>query len=1029
MIRHRSLFYQLVVTGTAVIVVLGVLWIGCGAWFRQQRDKAARARSLADNIRLQVLQARRTEKDFLLRDSRTAQFFESDFGTSNEQRTQNLKRHLAAVNGIARALVLSELLPDEAEMHRHLETATASYQTAFMDMVGAYRILGYRNWGLVRQLRDAADYVDSKAGPLDSPQIRIALLELRRRETDYLLSGDDYRTEVRDALEGLAQLIDEHPVAGSGEAREELSEAIQLYEDAFENHVQLNERIGLSEQDGLRGQMRDAAQTIERIAADVAARSAADEKAAEQASNLSHFVILLIGCLICALVFYFLARSIVKPLGVLKTEAQRLGRGDLAARATVSSGSEIGDLATAMNQMADSLQSAYDQQQEMSKQREEAQRALSRSETLYRSLVENIPLSLFQKDLNLRFMFGNQRFCDAIGRPEKEIVGKTDYDFFPKQLAAKYQTDDRSVMESEESIDVVEENVTADGTTRYVEVMKSPIRDDEGSLIGVQGLFWDVTDRVVAERSLNEANQFLDSIINNIPVMMFVKSAVDLSYVRVNSTFEELVGQSNAELVGQTDFDIYPEEQAEIFRTNDREVLESGRLLDIPEEPIQTKNHGLRVLHTKKIPIMDRTGRPSFLLGVSEDITVQKEAERALHEAKEAAESASRAKSDFLANMSHEIRTPMNAVIGMTELLLDTDLDPSQHDYVRMAHDSGESLLLLINDILDFSKIEAGKLDLEHAPFRLRDVVGDTMKSLALRAHRRRLELAFEVAPDVHDNLIGDPVRLRQVIINLVGNAIKFTEDGEVVLEVTAGSEINADEQTECGVLNFVVRDTGIGIPKETLDRIFDAFEQADTSTTRRFGGTGLGLAISSRLVAMMGGHLHVDSTVGQGSEFRFTIPFDLSWDSEPAPPLPLAEEIAGMRVLVVDDNATNRRILNEMLQVYEMQPETAANAVEAMRLLTEASRAGEPFSLVLTDVHMPETDGFTLTQQIRDDTDLQDVIVMVLTSGDRPGDRQRCARLGISTQLLKPVKQSELFDSTAGKPWNTSDPPGSMPC
>ena len=520
----------------------------------------------------------------------------------------------------------------------------------------------------------------------------------------------------------------------------------------------------------------------------------------------------------------------------------------------------------------------------------------------------------------------------------------------------------------------------------------------------------EVDERMRAEETLSEERKILRALIDNVPDFMYVKD-LDCRFLVANlSVARQMGAKTPEELLGKNDFDFYPREIATPFFEDEQRVMRSGQAeVNREEKGLDTQGNVTQVM-TTQVPLRDKNGRVTGLVGIGRDITHLKKVQEEMQQAREAAESASRAKSEFLANMSHEIRTPLNGVMGMTDLALDTQLTAEQREYLETVKMSGDSLLTVINDILDFSKIEAGKIDLEELDFNLRDSLETTLKTLAMRADEKGLELLCEVAPEVPEVVRGDSSRLRQIVVNLVGNSIKFTDSGEIAVKVQVEGKEGADF-----ICHFTVADTGIGIPEEKRELIFKPFSQADSSTTRKYGGTGLGLTISTRLVTMMGGKIWVESEMGRGSQFHFTVRLGSADAKEvklgTVAPLEL---LLGVKVLVVDDNRTNCRILEGMLARWQMKPTSVNGGKAALGELSAARQTDEPYRLILTDMHMPDMDGFALIEEIRRRPELATATIMMLTSAGHRGDAARCQELEVAAYLLKPIRQSELREAVA---------------
>jgi PAS domain S-box-containing protein len=561
--------------------------------------------------------------------------------------------------------------------------------------------------------------------------------------------------------------------------------------------------------------------------------------------------------------------------------------------------------------------------------------------------------------------------------------------------------------------------VRKDGCRIDVSLTISPIRNAAGDVVGASIIARDITEQKRYEESLHASEQRYRLLFERNLAGVY-RVTVDGHLLDCNDACWRIFGYASAsEMLEHRASDYYPDPGArEEFLAR---LQEHGTLTNY-EHCLQRKDGSpLWVLENATL-VTGGEGETAQIEGSLIDISNRRQAEIELRNAKETAEAASRAKSEFLAVMSHEIRTPMNGIIGMTELALDTPLSREQREYLNSVKESADTLLTLINDILDFSKVEAGRLALDISEFDLQDTLSNTMRALATRADEKGLELTWETLPDLPARLVGDPGRLRQILLNLVGNGIKFTERGEVDLRVQIESQ--GEDWT---TLHFCVTDTGIGIPREKQQRIFEAFMQADSSTTRKYGGTGLGLAISSRLVNLMEGRIWLESESNKGSRFHFTAKFGLVKGSQPQP-APIAEvSLQGTPVLVIDDNATNRRILEAMLKCWSMQPTLVERGHEGLVAMRRAKDMGRTFPLILLDAQMPGMDGFMVVEKLKEDPTLAGSAIMMLTSAGQRGDAARCRALGISAYLVKPIRQSELLEAillVLGQPSQRKDRP-----
>ncbi len=692
-------------------------------------------------------------------------------------------------------------------------------------------------------------------------------------------------------------------------------------------------------------------------------------------------------------------------------------------------------------------------------ERKRAEEALRESEERFRGTFENAAVGIAHADLEGRFLRVNEKLCDILGYSREELLTRKAQDVTcPEDWAADLEQVGPLLRGELPSFSRDKRFIRRDGSPVWVAVSISLQRDAAGRPLNFIAVARDIEHRKRLETALRQAKEaeaerarlaelgrdvgvalsqpgtlgevlqpcaealvrYLDAAFARVWCLPPGSDVLELRasagmYTHLDGPHARIpVGRLKIGRIAQERRPVLTNEVQADPRVSDPDWVRREGMVAFAGFPLAVKDRLLGVLG-----MFSRKPLSGAVLQALESVAgvialgiERKQQQAELRRAVEAAEAANRAKDEFLANVSHEIRTPMNAILGMTEIALDTELTDDQRQCLHTVKSAADSLLGIINDLLDFAKIEAGKQELDVAGFSLRAAVGDTLRALAPRAHNKGLELIYHVQPNVPDALAGDAGRLRQVLLNLVGNAVKFTDEGEVEVRV----EVDGGSPPPPGVgevgLRFTVRDTGIGIPREQQERIFRAFEQEDTSTTRRYGGTGLGLTIASRLAALMGGTITVDSEPGRGSTFTFTGRFGrqhrLTEQHDLRPPaLP-----PDLSVLVVDDNATNRHILEGWLRGWQMRPVAVAGAAAALDTLRHGAACGRPYPLVLLDARMPEVDGLALAAGIRERTELAATRIIVLTSGDRPGDLARLRALRVDAHLLKPVQQDELVET-----------------
>jgi polar amino acid transport system substrate-binding protein len=882
--------------------------------------------------------------------------------------------------------------------------------------------------GLTQIVQSAFNDADKDAAYYAAKTLR-SLLLARVYSTRYLVQNDEasfqrVQQEFSDMSDKLNILIAELEDPYRLQLAKEVKKKREVYLDAVTkvyNAISQRNDIITNELDTTGPRVADE---IERLKLAIKAEQDTLGPQVELAINHAVKLMLIVSLLAFAVglvVVWIIGNDVLRPIKAMTLAMKALAGGDVdAAVPAEGRRDEVGDMARAVQVFKESMIKAktYSAEQKhlvdtLQKAKDHAERVsrdLSISQQQMRTVVDCIQAVIFMKDRQGRHLLVNTYYEAATGISAQTIIGKTDFDVMPKEVAEKIVAQDQSVMESRQPLTFEETVPGPDGSLHHYLTTKVPLINEQGMVYGLTGIAFDITERKTMESALRENEMQLQTMIANIPGTFYrCLPFHPWTMVFISDQVEQLLGYPAADFMGEEPKRVFGEfihpDDVEATGRDIAEALTEKRPYTV-EYRVSDREGDIHWVYAKGMAIYDDKGAAQYLDGGLFDITPRKLAEEEMRKAREIAEEATKAKSDFLANMSHEIRTPMNAIIGMSDLALQTNLNARQKNYIEKVHRSGEALLGVINDILDFSKIEAGKLSMEAIDFRLEDVFDHLANLIGLKTEEKGLELMFDLPPEYPSALIGDPLRLGQVLINLGNNAVKFTEQGEIVISVEV-----EEEDAKTTKLHFAVRDTGIGLSPEQQKKLFQSFSQADASTTRKYGGTGLGLTISKKLTEMMDGEIWVESEAGEGSTFHFTAELGKQ-QGVPSKRRSATTELGDLRVLVVDDNGTAREILSSILAGFGLRVDQAKSGQAALELL-ETAGDKDPYTLVLMDWKMPGMDGVEAARRIQSDQQLTEIpTVIMVTAYGREDARQTAKDVNISSFLTKPVTSSTLHDA-----------------